>query len=186
VVTVTPPPPPPPPRARWRVLGEGSLRHVAGLPHLLPGGGLALARFAPSGLGLGADVLVEGGAEPTALGDVDALLVSASLLGAWRLERGAFAWESAMGARGGVARLAGRAPTNPLASPVRLGVVSAPWAGPLLAGRASAALGHGLCASLGGELGYIASAVAGHVQGQPDVAVSGAWWSVVLGVGYAR
>ena len=36
----------------------------------------------------------------------------------------------------------------------------------------------------GGGLGYVTSAVAGHVEGHPDVAVSGAWWNVVLGVGF--
>src|SRR5450432_1267500 len=64
-VTAKAPPPVELPRARWRVLAEGSLRHLAGLPRVLPGGGLALARTGRRGLGLGADVLVEGAAEPT-------------------------------------------------------------------------------------------------------------------------
>jgi hypothetical protein len=68
---------------------------------------------------------------------------------------------------------------------VRPGVLSAPWAGPLVAARAQAAVSRRIVLSLGGELGYVMSAVAGHVEGHPDVAVSGAWWNVVLGVGYA-
>lgn len=184
-VTATPAPEREVARPRWRALALGSLRHVSGLPRVLPGGGLALERTWPRGWGLGADVLAEGGTFPTALGDVDALLVSLGLVGSWRVERGRLAWESGLGARGGVARLVGRAPSDPLTS-VHTGTLSAPWVGPLVAARAAAALGRSLVISLGGELGYVTSAVAGHVQGQPDVAVSGAWWNVVLGVGYAQ
>ena len=181
-MVVTPAPSPPPPRPRWRALALGSVRHLAGLPRVLPGGGLALERSWPRGFGLGADVLVESAAEPTTLGDVDALLASVGLLGSWRVEQGRLAGESGLGARGGYARLAGRA--TPGAS-VRPGSIEAPWVGPLVAARLSANLGHRVVLSLGGELGYVTSAVAGHVQGQPDVSVSGAWWNVVLGVGYA-
>ena len=58
--------------------------------------------------------------------------------------------------------------------------------GPLVAARLSTTMGRRVMLSLGGELGYVTSAVAGHVEGHPDVSVSGAWWSVALGVGYAR
>jgi hypothetical protein len=170
-------------RPRWRALALGSLRHVSGLPRVLPGGGLALERAWPRGWALGADVLAEGATLPTALGDVDALLVSIGLVGSWRLERGRLAVQSGLGARGGVARLVGRAPKDPLSS-VRPGSLSAPWVGPLAAARATVTLGRSLVISLGGELGYVTSAIAGHVQGQPDVAVSGAWWNVVAGVGF--
>ena len=66
-------------------------------------------------------------------------------------------------------------------------VLSGPWAGrsSRRARRRPSASGSGVVLSLGGEVGYVTSAVAGHVEGHPDVAVSGAWWNVVLGVGYA-
>ena len=179
-VAVTPAPPLAPPRPRWRALALGSLRHFAGLPRLLPGGGLAVERVSVHGFGLSADAFAEGAAEPTALGDVDAFVASLGLVGTWRVERGRFAWESGVGARGGVARLAGRS-----AQAVRPGVLSAPWTGPLVAARAQAAVGRRVVLSLGGEVGYVTSAVAGHVEGHTDVAVSGAWWNIVLGVGYA-
>jgi hypothetical protein len=181
-VTVTPAPPPEAPRARWRALALGSLRHIEGLPRLLPGGGLALERAFARGVALSADVLAEGIGQPTALGDVDAFLASLGVLGAWRAERGRWTWEAGAGARAGYARLAGRAAAVPSVLP---GVLTAPWAGPLVAARAQAALSRRLVLSLGGEVGYVTSAVAGHVEGHPDVAVSGVWWNVVLGVGYA-
>jgi hypothetical protein len=184
-VTAAAAPPPEEPRAHWRVLAEGSLRHIAGLPRVLPGGGLSFSRAWSSGLALAADLLFEGAGEPTALGDVDTFLASGSLVGAWRGERGRLAWESGVGARVGYARLAGQPPSG-AHQLVVLGELSAPWMGPLVTARASAAVGHHVLLSLGGELGYVTSAVAGHIMDRPDVAVSGAWWNVVLGVGYGR
>jgi hypothetical protein len=184
VVAATPAPAPQPPRPRWRALALGSLRRFAGFPRLLPGGGLAVVRTWPRGLGVSADAFAEGGAAATALGDVDAFVASAGVYGVWRVERGGLAWESGLGARGGFARLAGQ--SGRAGSPgVLSGEVSAPWAGPLVRGRAEAAIAKRLVLSLGGELGFVTSAVAGHVQGHPDVAVSGGWWNVVFGVGYA-
>jgi hypothetical protein len=158
------------------------VRHVAGLPRVLPGGGLALERTWRRGFGLGGDVLFEGASEPTTLGDVDAFLASVGLLGSWRVEQGPLAAESGVGARGGYARLAGHASAG---ASVRPGSVAAPWVGPLVAARLTATVSRHVVLSLGGELGYVTSAVAGHVQGQPDVSVSGAWWNIVLGVGFA-
>jgi hypothetical protein len=180
-VTVTPAPPVEPPRARWRAFALGSLRHIQGLPRVLPGGGLGLERGFARGFALSADALAEGIGQPTALGDVDAFLASLGVLGSWRVEHGHLAGEAGVGARGGFARLAGRATS---ATTVRPGVLAAPWAGPLLAARAQASVSRRLVLSVGGELGYVTSAVAGHVEGHPDVAVSGAWWNVVLGVGF--
>jgi hypothetical protein len=183
-LALTATPPAAPARSRFRGLALGSLRHVAGLPRLLPGAGVAVRRALPRGLGIGADVTVEGAVEPTALGDVDALLGSLGLVASWRVERGRFAWESGLGARAGFARLVGHPPGAP-GMPVTAGSLSEPWGGPLVAGRATTILGRGFELSLGGELGYVTSAVAGHVHGQPDVAVRGPWWSATLGVGYA-
>jgi hypothetical protein len=183
-LVVTAAPASPPPRPRWRALALGSLRRFAGLPRLLSGGGLTIERAWPSGLGISADAFAEGAAAPTALGDVDAFVASAGIQGVWRLERGRFGWEAGAGARGGVARLAGHS-TGGGAPGLILGQVSAPWAGPLLAARAQAALARRIVLSLGGELGYVTSAVAGYVEGHPDIAVRGTWWNVLLGVGYA-
>ena len=158
-VAVTPAPAPAPPRPRWRALALGSLRHFAGLPRLLPGGGLAVERSWARGFGLSADVLAEGAAQPVALGDVDAFIASFGVVGSWRVERGRFAWDSGVGARGGVARLAGRSPP-----PVQTSVLSEPWTGPLVAARAQAAVSRRVVLSLGGELGYVTSAVVGHVD----------------------
>ena len=184
VLVAAAPPPPAFEAPRWRALALGSLRHVAGLPGLLPGGGLAVERAVSRRFALGVDLLAEGAAQPTALGDVDAFLASVSVFGAWRFERGRFTWESGLGARGGVARLAGRAARN-APVPVDPSVLTAPWVGPLVEARAAATLGRSFVLSLGGEVGTVTSAVEGHVKGQPDVAVSGTWWSVTLGVGHA-
>jgi hypothetical protein len=182
-VAVTPAPVPP--AARWRALALGSLRHFAGLPRLLPGGGLGVERASPRGFAVALDVLAEGGAAPTALGDVDTFIGSLGALVAWRVDRGRLGGELGAGGRVGLARLAGEAPRGATGS-VQLLTQTAPWAGPLVAARAQAALGQRVVLSLGGELGYVTSAVVGHVTGQSDLAVSGSWWNLVLGVGYAR
>jgi hypothetical protein len=75
-LTATPGPPPRPAPARWRVLASGSLRHFAGLPRVLPGGGVALERALPRRLDVAADVAVESAGQPTALGDVEAFVAS--------------------------------------------------------------------------------------------------------------
>jgi hypothetical protein len=184
-VTARPAPPPAQPSARWRALALGSLRRFGGLPQLLPGGGLSVERVSPHGFVLSGDAFAEGGVVSTALGDVEAFVGSLGVLAGGRLERGRLAGEAAVGARGGMARLAGESPRGGTAGPVQLGTQSAPWAGPLVAARAQATVGQRVVLSLGGELGYVTSAVAGRVTGHPDIAVSGAWWNLVFGVGYA-
>jgi hypothetical protein len=183
VVTAKPAPQPEAPAARWRALALGSLRHFAGLPYLLPGGGLLVERSWPRGFVLSGDIFAEGRVASTALGDVDAFVASLGLLGGWRVARGRFAWEAGAGARGGLARFAGAAPRGAPGA-VQLWTQAAPWVGPLVAARAQAAVGQRVVLSLGGEVGYVTSAVVGRVTGQPDLAVSGTWWNVVLGVGY--
>jgi hypothetical protein len=177
-------PPAPPTRPRWRALALGSLRHVEGLPNVVAGAGLAVRRALPRGLGLGADVMIEGAGEPTALGDIDAILGSLGLVASWRVARGRFAWESGLGGRVGVARLVGHGRAAS-ATPITARAVSEPWWGPLVEGRATLVFGRGFALSLGGELGTVTSAVEGRVEGQPGVAVSGVWWGATLGVGYA-
>ena len=185
VLTLTATPKPLPPRPRWRVLALGSLHHFAGLPTALLGGGVAVERALPHGLGLTADVTLEDAAQSTALGAVDARVMSFGLVGSLRVERGRFAGQAGVGARGGDARLAGEGGASPLGA-VLAKTVSAPWVGPVLAARATVALGRAVVASLGGELGYVTSDVVGHVDGQPDLAVRGLWWGASLGVGLAR
>jgi hypothetical protein len=184
VITATPTPAPETSRSRWRALALGSLRHFAGLPRLLPGAGLAVAGTWPHGFGLAVDAFAEGAVQPSALGDVDAFVASLGVQGLWRLERGRLALEMALGARGGLARLAGQS-AGAGSSGIVLHQVSDPWAGPLVAARGQALLGRRVVLSLGGESGYVTSAVVGHVEGHPDVAVSGRWWNILLGVGYA-
>jgi hypothetical protein len=186
-VVVAAPPPPPEPEApgRWRVLAVGGLRGVSGLPRLLPGGGAAVQRALGGPLSVGGDVMVEGLAQPTALGDVDALLCSASLAALVRSERGRLTTEAGLGLRGGVARLAGQAGSAALGS-----TMTGRWGGPLVSLRASIAVARRVDVSLGGEVGYVTAGIAGNVigaQGQTsEVAIRGLWWGATLGVGPAR
>jgi len=179
-LTATPAPPRPAP-ARWRVLASGSLRYFAGLPRVLPGGDVALERALPRRLDVAADVAVESAGQPTALGDVDAFVASLGVVATLRAARGAMTWEAGLGARGGVARLAGEGTATVLAR-----TVSEPWIGPVVVARATLALGRAFVASLGGEVGYVTSDVVGRVDGRPDLGVRGAWWNATLGVGFAR
>jgi hypothetical protein len=185
VVVAVAPPPRPPEAPRWRALAVGGVRGFAGLPRLLPGGGLAVQRAFAGPLSVGGDVMLEGLSQPTALGDVDTLVGSASVAALLRAEAGRVAWETGLGLRGGFARLSGQASDAALG-----GTMTARWGGPMLALRASLAAGQRFVVSLGGELGYVTAGVAGHVVGAngqaSDVAIRGAWWGATLGVGLAR
>jgi hypothetical protein len=182
-VVVAPPPPPAPAQPRWRVAAVASMRHFGGLPRVSVGGGLALQhlrrRFA-----LGADLLAEGMQQPTPLGDVDSLLLSAGLTGAVRGVKGPLSGEVGAGARGGLARLAGRA-RAPGGVPVTSGTVSAPWFGPLATARGALTLAPGFALTLAGEVGWAAGGVQGTVTGRPDLTVQELWWGATLAVGYA-
>ncbi|HVX95458.1 MAG TPA: hypothetical protein VHK47_11150 [Polyangia bacterium] len=168
----------------WRALVFGSVRHVADLPSLLPGGGLALERTVARHFVLGADAAAEGSGQPTALGDVAAFVASASAFAGVRFERGAWAVQAGGGARGGVARFAGEARRGS-AVQVTSGVFSAPWVGALFESRATATIGRGVVLLVGGELGYVTSPALGYVAGHDAVAMRGLWWSAALGVGHA-
>jgi hypothetical protein len=185
VIAAAAPPPRAPAPPRWRLLAQGSVRHFAGLPRLLPGADVAVDRALPRGLGLAADVAVEGFAQPTDLGDVDALVASAGLVATVRGARGRLAWETGAGVRGGLARLAGEGGAR-AGGAVTAGTVAEPWGGPLVAGRLTLALGRTLVASLGAELGYVTSQVVGLVDGRSGLGVRGTFWSATLGVGVAR
>jgi hypothetical protein len=173
-----------PDQPRWRVFVVGSARGLGGMPRLLPGGGLAAARTIAWGLGVGVDVVAEGAAQPTPLGNVDTFLVSSGVVGLLHANLGPVTWESGLGARAGWAHLAGRGRADPL-MPVRGATVSEPWAGPLVMMRGLLALPRRLILSVGGEVGYVTADVFGRVAGAADVAVRGLWWNAVLGVGVA-
>jgi hypothetical protein len=195
VAPAPPPPPPlavptlvaaPPPRAeapptpRWRALAVGSVRGFGGLPRPVAGGGLAAERELGARFAVGLDVLVEGGAQPVALGSVDSLLLSGGAWGLALLHTGPVTWEPGVGLRVGWARLAGVAG----ATDVRAGALSAPWLGPAVSLRAVAALRAGFVASLGAEGGDAAGGATGHVDGGADVSVEGPWWGATVGLGH--
>jgi hypothetical protein len=168
---------------RWRLFVVGSARHFSGLPHVVPGGGIAVARTTRWGFGVGGDLLVEGGAQPTSLGEVQAVLGSVGLMALGRAGIGRLTLESGLGARAGLVRLAGRGGSNE-AAPVRTGSVSGTWLGPLVVLRALVTLPRSFVVTVGGELGWATSGALGRVEGAPDVGVRGAWWSALVGVGY--
>jgi hypothetical protein len=177
---VTATPSPAPRERRWRLSAVASLRHFGGLPDALPGGGLAVQHVRRRFV-VGADAVVEGNQQSTALGGVDSLLASGSLTGAARLPLGPLTLEGGGGVRAGMARLAGR-------GSARAGTVSAPWLGPLGTLRAVLTLSQGFAVSLGGEIGWATGGVIGGVRAAPDLpdlSVRGAWWGAALGVGYA-
>jgi hypothetical protein len=174
--------PPPPRERRWRLAAVASLRGFGGLPDPVPGGGVAVhhvrRRFT-----VGGDVLVEGLRQSTALGGVDSLLVSASLVGAARVPVGPVSLEAGGGARGGMASLTGHG--GAAVAPVRGGAVSAPWIGPLGTVRAVLSLPRSFALALAGEVGWATAGVVGRVEGAPDISVRGTWWNTSLGVAYA-
>ena len=183
IVVVAAPPAPPPRASRWRALAVADLRHFGGLPRLVPGGGIAVQRELRAGLAVGGDVLVDGGPQPTTLGTVDCLMVSAGLHVLARVRTARVTWEPGVGVRFGPGRLAGRAADLPAL--VSAGRVAGPWLGPLAGARALLALPHGFVASLGGEVGDATVGLLGHVPGAADVSIKGPWWSASVGLGHA-
>jgi hypothetical protein len=181
-LAVTATPPPAPAERRWRVAALGSLRSFGGLPDPVPGGGIAI-HHVRSRFVVGGDLVVEGLRQSTALGGVDSLLVSASLMGAARVSVGPVALEAGGGVRGGMASLTGHG--GAAAAPVNGGAVSAPWIGPLATLRAVLALSRGFALALAGEAGWATAGVVGTVSDAPDMSVKGAWLGASLGVAYA-
>jgi hypothetical protein len=172
------------PQPKWRLFVIGSVRHFAGLPRLVPGGGLSAQRTTRWGFALGADVLVEGSAQPMTLGEIDALLVSAGALALVRAGVGPVTFESGAGVRGGYASLTGRNTSTPT-MPVRTGSVSGPWWGPDVVLRLLLSPTRRFVVAVGGELGWATAGVLGRVEGAPDVGVRGVWWSANAGAGFA-
>jgi hypothetical protein len=175
----------PAPQRPWHISVLGTARRVSDLRRVLLGGGIGAQRTGAHGLGVGLDVLVEGGEQQATLGDVDTLLVSAGPMAFARADFGPLAWESGLGARLGMARLAGQGSSDP-AMPVRGQTVREPWGGPMLVLRGLVALPRRFVLSLAGEAGYVVAGVVGRVDGAPDLAVRGLWWGATLGVGLAQ
>jgi hypothetical protein len=173
-----------PAQPRWRLFVVGSARHFAGLPRLVPGGGVSAQHTTRWGFALGADLLVEGGVQPTTLGEVDSLLVSLSALALVRGGVGPVTLESGAGTRFGYATLTGRNTATP-SLPVRTGSVSGPWWGPDVVLRALVTPTRRFVVVVGGELGYATAGALGRVEGAPDVGVRGVWWSANVGAGFA-
>jgi hypothetical protein len=173
-----------PAQPRWRVFVVGSARHFAALPRLVPGGGVSVQHTTRWGFALGADVLAEGGVQPTLLGEVDSLLVSLGLLGLVRAGIGPLTLESGAGARLGYAQLVGRNSAVP-SMPVRTGSVSGPWWGPTVVLRGLVTPTRRFVVVIGGELGYATAGALGRVEGAPDIGVRGVWWSATAGAGFA-
>ncbi|HVZ73426.1 MAG TPA: hypothetical protein VHJ20_13690 [Polyangia bacterium] len=173
-----------PAQPKWRVFAVGSMRHFGALPHLVPGGGVSAQRTTRWGFAVGADALVEGGAQPTSLGEVDTLLLSGSLLALVRGGLGPLTLESGAGARLGWAQLVGRNTAVPT-TPVRTGTVSGAWVGPAIVLRGLLTPSRHFVIAVGGELGDATAGALGHVEGGPDVGVRGVWWSANLGAGFA-
>ncbi|MDB4983630.1 MAG: hypothetical protein JWM82_4382, partial [Myxococcales bacterium] len=153
-------------------------------PRLVPGGGVSAQRTTRWGLALGADLLAEGGVQPTALGEVDSTLVSLGLLALVRAGLGPVTFESGGGARFGYAQLVGRNSAVP-SMPVRTGAFSGPWWGPTAVGRGLLTLTKRFVLVVGGELGFATAGALGRVEGAPDLGVRGVWWSATAGAGFA-
>src|SRR5207302_9065139 len=118
--------------------------------------GLAVRRTFGSALAGAADVVAETGRQAAGIGDVDALLASASVAALVRADFGRLGWESGVGVRAGVARLAGRGSVDPLA-PVRGAAVTAPWGGPLAVVRGQLTLPRRCVLSLAVEGGWVSA-----------------------------
>jgi hypothetical protein len=175
---------PAPAQPRWRVFVVGSARHFAGLPRLVPGGGVSAQRTTRWGFAVGADLLAEGGVQPTALGEVDSTLVSLGLLALVRAGVGPVTLESGAGARLGYVQLVGRNSAVP-SMPVRTGTVSGTWWGPTAVLRGLLTPTKRFVLVVGGELGYATAGALGRVEGAPDLGVRGVWWSATAGAGFA-
>jgi hypothetical protein len=146
------------------------------------GGGPRLAvAFGRYGFGAEWDLTAHRAITATALGDVETTLFSSGLFARWTLESSPWFLDAGVGARGGIARLEGT-PDDVEVS--RGSVVAGVFVGPALALGVSWRAG-GLAVRLGAESGYAARGVAGGVESEPSVSVSGAWLAGTLGVGWA-
>jgi hypothetical protein len=132
---------------------------------------------------VGLGVEIAGADRSTTIGQTSALLASARASAGLRVPfaRDRLALSVDLGARGGAARLSGRADgPNVLAS-----TVVRPWAGPVATLRAELGLSW-FCAEITAESGWAAIAASGLVNNGAALATSGPWLAISLGIGARR
>lgn len=146
------------------------------------GGGPRLAvSFGSYAFGAEWDLAAYRAVTDTALGDVETTLFSSGLFARWTLEAAPWFVDVGAGARGGIARLEGT-PEDVEVS--RGSVVAGVFGGPAATFGVSVRVSE-LALRLGAESGYALRGVAGDVASEPSVAVSGAWISGNVAVGWA-
>jgi hypothetical protein len=131
----------------------------------------------------GVDVEIAGADRSTTIGQTSVLLASARASAGTRvsLARDRFAFAFDLGARGGLARMSGRANDASVAASTAVH----PWAGPVASLRAEVAL-FWFCAGIAAEGGWAAVSASGIVNGGPALAASGPWLALSLSVGARR
>jgi hypothetical protein len=166
----------PPPRRVWLGVAPAARRFGA-RPQLLALGGQVDLTLRPSeALSVGIDIEIALAHRRSALGELDARLLSSSLWAGPSLRRDDFSVALVAGARAGVASLSGVATSTN----VRAHTASKPWAGPLLAIRMDQAWG-AFAAGLSLEAGLTLVGAEGLVDQQTQLSIGGAWLSAALG-----
>jgi hypothetical protein len=146
----------------------------------LLGGGLRFD-YARDWLCAGLDATLAAREESSDLGSAQVLLTRLSPYIAWRLAARGLVGRLGAGYAVGMARIAGRADDARGAGDT----LSGPWAGPYaLAGIAYAAT-DALSLDLRAETGWVMLPVVGQVARGNDIAIQGAWTSVLVGMSFA-
>jgi hypothetical protein len=146
----------------------------------LLGGGLRFD-YSRDWLCAGLDATLATREEASELGSAQVLLTRLSPYVAWRLAARGLVGRLGAGYAVGMARVAGRADDARGAGDT----LSGPWAGPYaLAGVAYAAT-DALSLDLRAEMGWVMLPVVGQVARGNDIAIQGAWTSVLVGMSFA-
>jgi hypothetical protein len=173
--------------ASTRIVARGGGMMFFSRTSLLGGGGLELARDLSPRFGFIVDAQANHGVESTSLGqvDTDVLAVGAAITvrRAWRShaspDRRAIVSLGA-GVRAGAVHLTG---VPDITMAVDGAQFWAPWFGPLALARVDFDVNGRITFGAALEGGYVALPVVGLVNGVRDVAISGAWLELYLGVG---
>lgn len=168
-------------RLEYVLASAGVLGPFDGVGFAFGGGPRLAVSFGRYGLGAEWDLAAHRAVADTPLGDVETALFSSGLFARWTLAAAPLFVDLGAGARGGIARLAG---TPDDAERSRGSVVAGVFAGPAASLGVSLRFAS-LALRLGAESGYALRGVAGEVEREPSVAVSGAWVQGSLGVGWA-
>jgi hypothetical protein len=168
-------------RLEYVLASGGAFGPFDGVGAAFGGGPRVAVSFGRLGLGAEWDLAAHRAVTDTELGDVETTLFTSGLFARWTLAVAPLFVDFGAGARGGIARLEGTPDDAELS---RGSVVAGVFVGP------AAALGvslrfTGLALRLGAESGHTLRGVAGEVEREPSVAVSGAWFLGNLGVGWA-